>query len=205
MNRYSHWVLIFMIQCSAFLLLNLFISAFQYFPFSCLPLRFYPFPFLDFFRLIYCISLFFITIYSCSIISSNYTLFQYPLNLEILKEFKYAFKIMFVTIQLTFLSVGSKRAEEIALYQLAFTRLCCEINDSYIPVAYNKGLLLIQCTCWLQLCSKIFIAGCRLREQPLCETCWFMINHRMSLKAPAQMWDIHHFCIYSTSHSKSQD
>lgn len=81
------------------------------FPFFLLAFKMLPISTSRFFRLIYCSSLFLflITVYSCNIISSAYTLFQYPLNLEVLEEFKHAFKIMFVIIQLTFPGVGSKR------------------------------------------------------------------------------------------------
>ena len=72
------------------------------------------------------------------------------------------------------------------------------------PLAYNSnGLALLYCTCLLQLYSRIFIPGCKPKEQPCVRHAGPWLNHKMSLKASAQMWSIHHFCVHSLGSYKS--
>ena len=52
------------------------------------------------------------------------------------------------------------------------------------PLAYNSnGLVLLYCTCLLQLCSKIFIPGSKLKKQPCVRHAGPWLNHKMSLKS----------------------
>lgn len=66
-------------------------------------------------------------------------------------------------------------------------RLCGRTNNPQVPGAYNnRDLLLTHCTRWLLLCSGVFFTpGCRLKEQPVYETRWFIAEPQESPKASA--------------------